>query len=105
MIVAASAGAPKLLDRFAGTSRALSAMRAPMVMATCASRGRWAPEQGRAGCRVRGERSRETRAAGRQWQWLMAAASLLLLAVVFWQAARELTHLVSQDQDLDREPI
>src|SRR4029450_10907288 len=34
-----------------------------------------------------------------------AAASLLLLALVFWQATRELTHLVSRDEDLDREPI
>jgi len=76
-----------------------------MVMAIITILALSLPEQVHEVYRVLLQRSHETRAAGLQWQWLMAAASLLLLAVVFWQAARELTHLVSQDQDLDREPI
>ena len=96
--------APGLLDRFAGSSRALSAMRAPTVMAILTILALWLPEQTREVYRVLLQRSQETRAVGLQWQWIMAAASLLLLSVL-WQATRELTHLVSKDEDLDREPI
>ncbi len=97
--------APGLLDRFAGSSRALSAMRAPTVMAVITILALWLPEQIREVYRVLLQRSSETHAVGLQWQWVMAAISILLLSLVLWQATRELTHLVSKEQDLDREPI
>ena len=97
--------APGLLDRFAGSTRALSAMRAPTLMAIITILALWLPEQIREVYRVLLQRGYETHAVGLQWQWIMAAISLLLLGLVFWQATRELTHLVSKDEDLDREPI
>ena len=106
MTAAAGVGeAPRLLDRFAGSSRALSAMRAPTVMAIITILALWLPEQTREVYRVLLQRSAETHAIGLQWQWIMAAGSMLLLSLVLWQATRELTHLVSKDEDLDREPI
>src|SRR5262245_17660114 len=97
--------APGLLDRFAGSNRALSAMRAPMLMAIITILALWLPEQIREVYRVLLQRGYETHAVGLQWQWIMAAISLLLLALVFWQATRELTHLASKHEDLDREPL
>ena len=80
-------------------------MRAPTVMAILTILALWLPEQTARSIAVLLQRSQETRAVGLQWQWIMAAASLLLLSLVLWQATRELTHLVSKDEDLDREPI
>lgn len=96
---------PKLLERFAGSSRALSAVRAPAVMAVITLLLLWLPEQTREVYRVLLQRNQETQAIGLQWQWIMAVISILLLSLVLWQATRELTHLVSKDEDLDREPI
>ena len=97
--------APRVFERFAGSIRALSAMRAPAVMAIITLLALWLPEQIREVYRVLLQRSYETHAVGLQWQWIMAATSMLLLSLVFWQATRELTHLVSKDEALDREPF
>jgi hypothetical protein len=96
---------PTVMDWFSGSSRALSAVRAPFVMSIITVLGLWLPEQIREVYRVLLQRSTETDSLGLQWQWIMAVLSLLLLSIVLWQATRELTHLTSEGRDLDREPV
>lgn len=97
--------APSIMDRFSGSSRALSSMRAPLVMSVVTVLALWLPEQVREVYRVLLQRGKEIEPVGLQWQWIMAAVSLLLLSIVLWQAARELSHLASAGEDLDKEPI
>src|SRR5215471_8234796 len=90
---------------FAGLSGALSAVRAPFCMSMLTIVALWLPEQVREIYRVLVQRGSDTGGANLQWQWVLAAGSLVLLSLVLWQVTRELTHAASAGQDMDREPI
>ena len=89
---------------FAGLARALSALRAPFAMAGLTILALWLPQQVREVYRVLAQPA-AAQPSTLQWQWVLAAVSLGLLAIVLWQASREIAHLASADQSLDRQPV
>jgi hypothetical protein len=89
---------------FAGLARALSALRAPFAMAGLTILALWLPQQVREVYRVLAQPV-AAQPSTLQWQWVLAAVSLGLLAIVLWQASREIAHLASADQSLDRQPV
>ena len=93
-----------LFDPFAGLSGALSAIRAPFSMSLITILVLSVPEQVREIYRVLVQRSSDSELADVQWQWVLAAGSLGLLAIVLWQATRELTQAAAAE-NLDREPV
>jgi hypothetical protein len=96
---------PKMLGSFAGLSGALSALRAPFSMSVIIVLALWLPEQVREIYRVLVQRGSDSQVADVQWQWTLAAGALLLLAIVLWQVARELTLAYAADEDLERKAV
>ena len=84
--------ASSILSWFAGLSGALSAVRAPFAMSIVTILALWLPEQVREVYRVLVQRSSDSQVSDVQWQWIVAAVSLVLLSIVLWQVTRELTH-------------
>jgi hypothetical protein len=100
----AARGSRGTFAEFAGLARALSTLRAPFAMAGLTILALWLPQQVREVYRVLAQPA-SAQPVTLQWQWVLAAVSLGLLALVLWQASRELAHLASEDQSLDRQPV
>jgi hypothetical protein len=90
---------------FAGLAEGLSAIRAPLAMSIITILALWLPQQVWELYRVLMQQRPETEPWILRYQWIAAILALVLLSIVLWQIARELTHSASERRNLDRTPV